>query len=308
VGTDRSPSRLGADSTESTESTQAPALRDLVEQAVDLALLYDENLCLHAITDTTETSLGWSSDEVAKIDDFLDHVHPEDRAELERLLDIVHWDRVDPAHIDARVRDDAGVYREFALTLATSRHAHAPGGIGITGAEVTEAREEERLLRHRALHDPLTDLPNRTLLADRLAQACARLSRGGHLLVAYIDVDHFKLVNDRHGHAIGDGLLVELARRLRAAVRPDDTVARVGGDEYVAIALTDDGGTNTIPRRLLESTAERFCIDSVALDLSLSIGVVTVTERPADPGILLRRADSAMYEAKRAGRARIVHG
>jgi diguanylate cyclase (GGDEF)-like protein len=124
--------------------------------------------------------------------------------------------------------------------------------------------------------------------------------------VAYIDVDHFKLVNDRHGHTIGDGLLVELARRLRAAVRPDDTVARVGGDEYVAIALTDEGGTHTIPRRLLESTTERFRIEALELDLSLSIGVVTVTDPPADPDSLLRRADAAMYEAKRAGRARIV--
>jgi diguanylate cyclase (GGDEF)-like protein len=285
-------------------------MRDLVEQAVDLALLYDENRCLHAITDATETCLEWSIDEVEKLDDFLDHVHPEDRGELERVLDVVPWDRVDPTHVDARVRDGAGVYREFALTLATSRHAHAhaPGGIGITGTEVTEVREEERLLRHRALHDPLTDLPNRVLLADRLAQACARLSRGGQLLVAYVDVDHFKLVNDRHGHAVGDGLLVELARRLRSAVRPDDTVARVGGDEYVAIALTDDSGTRTIPQRLFESTNERFRIDAVELALSLSIGVVIATGNPGDPETLLRRADAAMYEAKRAGRARIVHG
>jgi diguanylate cyclase (GGDEF)-like protein len=172
--------------------------------------------------------------------------------------------------------------------------------------------ELERELYHRALHDPLTALPNRALLEDRLEQAVARLRRAQNdeaLVVLYVDVDHFKRVNDTHGHEGGDRVVREVARRLLNAVRPGDTVGRVGGDEFVIVcpdttyAVLDD-----LANRLSVVIAEPIVIAGKKLRVTASIGIAVANEPGTLPAQLLREADAAMYRAKRAGRGRVMLG
>jgi diguanylate cyclase (GGDEF)-like protein len=157
---------------------------------------------------------------------------------------------------------------------------------------------------HLAFHDPLTGLPNRALLVDRLARALRRRPATG-AAVLFVDLDNFKVVNGSLGHAAGDRLLVAVARRLRRAVRPEDTVARLGGDAF--IVLLEDAADTALPvrlaTRLLRAFRTPFRVGGHELVVTASVGIA-YTGAEIDPGELLRRADIARYQAKAAGRAR----
>ena len=168
--------------------------------------------------------------------------------------------------------------------------------------------EAQRALQHIAWHDALTGLPNRTLLADRLRQDMRRVRRNDEFLaLAYIDLDGFKAINDTHGHEVGDRLLVEIARRMRAALRDVDTVARLGGDEFAAIFtdLAAASASEPLIERLLGAIAAPVVIDGLGLQVSGSIGVSYFPQQgDLEAEQLLRQADHAMYEAKLSGRNR----
>ena len=171
------------------------------------------------------------------------------------------------------------------------------------GAALARLRTEERI-RHDALHDPLTGLANRTLLHDRLAHALARSAREQVTTgVLFIDLDGFKAINDRFGHATGDAVLTELAARLTAAVRPADTVARLGGDEFLVVCEElDFEAATALGRRLDDAIRQPLVVGGVEHRLSASIGIALGHD---DPDELLARADAAVYRAKAAGRGRI---
>ena len=181
----------------------------------------------------------------------------------------------------------------------------------LTAAQVAEARRAavEELLTRQAFHDPLTGLPNRALLLDRLGHAAARLARHeGTLAVLFLDLDRFKAVNDRWGHAAGDRLLVAVADRLRACVRPQDTVARLGGDEFVLLleAVPDAGEAQRVAERVLRALAPPFALDARWVALGGSIGIALGRGGAASPEELLGAADAALYQAKRGGGGRQV--
>jgi len=160
--------------------------------------------------------------------------------------------------------------------------------------------------RRQALHDPLTDLGNRQLFSDRLQHALAR--RGSHACaVLYLDLDSFKTINDVHGHAAGDTVLVEVANRLRAAVRPEDTVARFGGDEFAVLCedLTDELNASRIADRVVSSISDRPVVTTGGREITVtpSVGIALARDE-ADASKLLRRADAALYRAKEGGKAR----
>jgi diguanylate cyclase (GGDEF)-like protein/PAS domain S-box-containing protein len=202
-----------------------------------------------------------------------------------------------------------GDVRLLRLTLSAVRSG-APGAPQYVGvfSDVTRLREQADRLEQMAYHDALTKLPNRVLLADRLQQALAQGRRTGRLLaVCYMDLDHFKPVNDTYGHEAGDRLLVEMARRLTAALRADDTVARLGGDEFVVLlpGLQSMGECEMLVDRLLGCLSAPFAIgDGVQVTLTGSIGVRVVPSAGGEPEALLREADQALYAAKEGGRGR----
>ncbi len=165
-------------------------------------------------------------------------------------------------------------------------------------SSATQRRQVEVELEHRATHDPLTGLPNRVHLFDRLEQALLR--RGDqHVGILYIDLDGFKPVNDTYGHEAGDLVLVTLAERMRGFVRAADTVARLAGDEFVAIIDPSTPGELTVvAERLIELIAGPIDINGVTITMAASIGAVVSTPADRYPEALLRRADEAMYAAK----------
>jgi diguanylate cyclase len=168
-------------------------------------------------------------------------------------------------------------------------------------------REEQASLAHQALHDQLTGLPNRTLFTDRLRQSALSLERNGRgVMLLYLDLDNFKAINDRFGHAAGDCLLVETAARLRQLIRAADSVGRLGGDEFVVLAqdLDDpESAARSLAKRIHLSMQAPVSVGDRQLHTSVSIGIAQV-EAGSDPEANLTRADAAMYQAKRGGPAR----
>ena len=173
--------------------------------------------------------------------------------------------------------------------------------------DITSRKQLERELEHRALHDDLTGLANRALLSDRLEHALASAERSGRQVgVAFLDVDGFKNVNDALGHAAGDRLLVELSRRLVRAVRPEDTVARFGGDEFVVLC-TDVTVANmeVLADRVSTAMAQRFAVGTDEVSMHVSVGI-TVSDGSSTGQSLLSEADAAMFRAKDLGRDRVA--
>ncbi len=200
---------------------------------------------------------------------------------------------------------------EGAQDYLVKRHADAHL-LGRAIRYAIERKRSELELAHRSLHDPLTDLANRSLFEEQLQVALARADRGDHdLAVMFLDLDGFKAVNDALGHEVGDRLLKGVARRLSALVRPGDTVARFGGDEFLVLCdcLEDRRHAVLVAERLSGGLVDPFVIDSHEVYLGASIGIALAGDRSVTPESMIRDADQAMYEAKRAQiRYRVAEG
>jgi diguanylate cyclase (GGDEF)-like protein len=170
-----------------------------------------------------------------------------------------------------------------------------------------ESKRSETQLAHEALHDPLTGLPNRTLFLDRLRVALDRCRRSAAAItVLFLDVDNFKKVNDTFGHHAGDQLLVGLGDRLKGLLRPMDTVARFGGDEFTFLLedLGDERDVVAIAQRISDSAGLPFRVEHAQVTVTVSIGITMVADPAIPAGIVIQQADAAMYRAKEHGRAR----
>jgi diguanylate cyclase (GGDEF)-like protein/PAS domain S-box-containing protein len=173
--------------------------------------------------------------------------------------------------------------------------------------DITERKQTEAKLAYQAMHDALTGLPNRSLFTDRVLLAKARLMRGGSLAVLFCDLDRFKVVNDDFGHDAGDRLLVEVAGRLRSTLRPSDTVARFGGDEFALLCEgVDSEAAEQIASRIGKAFSAPFLIDGHEVSITTSTGIALTIDPGFSPDQLVSDADFAMYAAKQDGRARHV--
>ncbi|MBU2097265.1 MAG: GGDEF domain-containing protein, partial [Gammaproteobacteria bacterium] len=206
------------------------------------------------------------------------------------------------------------VYLELKTPVYDDTESGTVTGVLGISTDITSIKDHEEQMERIAHYDALTSLPNRLLLGDRLRQGIAHVNRhGGKLAVVYLDLDGFKTVNDTHGHDVGDELLRMVAFRLKDALRDGDTVARIGGDEFVAVLLDLENDTqiNPILHRMMHAAADPVYVRGLSLKVSASMGVSlypqTLMDDPeGQPGEdkLLRQADQAMYQAKTAGKHR----
>lgn len=280
--------------------------RTLVRRSSDVVMILGADTRLRYLGPSAESVLDWPVAERAGTR-YLDAVHPDDAAAVGDLLDpAASAGAAQPQLMlpDHRVRAGDGGWR-WCSAVATDLHADAViGGMVLNLHDITRRKEAELALQHQALHDPLTALPNRALLADRLAHALL-LARGSgqHIGVLFMDLDDFKLINDSIGHRAGDALLMAMARRLREALEPQDTVTRFGGDEFVVVLEhrgADPAAIGAAADRLLRLVAAPLRIEGREYNVTASAGlVISAGDESADE--LLRDADAAMYRAKAQG-------
>jgi diguanylate cyclase (GGDEF)-like protein/PAS domain S-box-containing protein len=182
----------------------------------------------------------------------------------------------------------------------------AGGGWVVTHEDITDRVLAEKHMAHMALHDSLTDLPNRSLFRQRLDKAVAAVRRSGALAVLFLDLDNFKLINDTFGHLIGDELLKQLAQRLQDCVREADTLARLGGDEFAIVqtALTNRDDAARLAGRIGDTVRRPLELDGRQTSVDFSVGIAVAPEDGFDSEQLLKNADLALYAAKADGRGR----
>ena len=204
-------------------------------------------------------------------------------------------------------RKNGELYAELLTISAVRNAAGKTQNYVALFTDITPMKDQQRQLERIAHFDALTSLPNRVLLADRLSQGLAQSQRRENgLAVAFLDLDGFKAVNDTHGHDVGDHLLVALAQRMKAALREGDTLARIGGDEFVAVLvdLEEPAACEPVLQRLLQAAAEPVAVGDAVLQVSASVGVTLYPQDGSDADLLMRHADQAMYQAKQAGKNR----
>jgi diguanylate cyclase (GGDEF)-like protein/PAS domain S-box-containing protein len=193
---------------------------------------------------------------------------------------------------------------QIQVRASDLRHDHTVAGLVLTLRDVTEQRQLEAELKHRAFHDALTGLPNRLLFQDRAAHALNRAKRDGTTTgVLFVDLDDFKMTNDTMGHSVGDELLVAAAIRLSAVIRESDTAARLGGDEFALLVehLADPAAVEAFAERVVRAFSDAFELADGSVITTATVGVAT-TEDSADVDELLRHADLALYNAKSSGK------
>jgi diguanylate cyclase (GGDEF)-like protein/PAS domain S-box-containing protein len=276
----------------------------LVEHGGDLVAILDGGGVIRYASPAFARVLGWSPDEM--LGHPLDrYVHPDAGG---RALDALgpvlavpgSFGTFDCGAVD---RDGHGHHLELHATNRLTDPAVA--GLVINCRDVTERVLAADRLTHQASHDSLTGLPNRSLLLDRLAQALARAERSGRPVAAlFIDLDHFKHINDSLGHGAGDRALVTVAERLTGSLRVGDSVARIGGDEFVILTeAADSAGVALLADRIQEVIAQPFDLDDQIVAIGASVGVA-YSVPGQHPEALLQQADTAMYQAKDNGRGR----
>ncbi|MGO9961996.1 MAG: putative bifunctional diguanylate cyclase/phosphodiesterase [Acidimicrobiales bacterium] len=292
------------------QTEQAGRLEALLQNVSEVILVVDENGII-CYTSSSGREVGWyqAAEQVGR--SCLDNVHVDDRATVQRLLLLARRSPRTTIRDEVRLRGAKGGYLLIAVAV-TDQRAHAGiGGLVLTYQDISERHAFEQKLRHLALHDGLTGLANRLLLQDRVMHALAVASRSGDsVALLYIDLDGFKKVNDGWGHASGDAVLQAVGAALKAQTRAGDTVARMGGDEFVILLeqLRTPTDASAFASRIHQAL-EEIVIDGLHIKISCSVGVASADEfRNSEPAgdsseaeELIRRADAAMYLAKSEG-------
>lgn len=278
--------------------------RSLVQHASNLVVVLDADGIVSWVSPSSRRILGVAASEA--VDRTLaEFGHPGDVGELAALVTPGEGSRIRRSR-ELRLRHATAGWRTMEVTATNLLDDPAVGGIVLDAHDVTEWAERERRLRHQALHDDLTGLPNRSLFHDRLRDA---LAAAAEVAVLVIDLDDFKAVNDGLGHAVGDELLQVVAERLRGSVRAPDVPARLGGDEFAVLLAdaSDPAAALGVARRLLRAIEEPVVISGRDVALHASIGLAfDVDVADADPETMLRSADLAMYGAKNRGKSRVA--
>ncbi|MGL5064623.1 MAG: EAL domain-containing protein [Microcoleus sp.] len=282
--------------------------RSLIENATDITVILDAKGIFRYISPSVKRILGYAPERAIGRSALIS-VHPDDRAAISLALSkVIENPGISQPPVEYRVRHRNG--QECFLEAVATNLLDDPAvkGIIINCHDITQRKLAEEQLLHDAFHDALTKLPNRALFADRLEHALRLTKRRKDYFFAvlFIDLDRFKVINESLGHAIGDRLLVAIARRLETCLRVGDTVARLGGDEF-AILLEDIDGINeatNIANRLHQKINSPIVLEGHEIFITASTGIALSSAEYLEPTNLLRDADTAMYRAKELGRAR----
>jgi diguanylate cyclase (GGDEF)-like protein/PAS domain S-box-containing protein len=278
-------------------------LAALVRHASDVVSLVDADGRVTYISPSASRLLGRPEDPIVgrRWDEL---VHPDDAAAIGRFLDRLATGQ--SAGVDHRLARADGSWLDVE-TLATNLLGDdTVDAVVLNTRDVSQRKELERRLAHQATHDALTSLPGRTLLLDRIDLALARRRRDGRrLAVLFVDLDDFKTLNDTMGHAAGDWALQEVAARLQSSLRGTDSAARLGGDEFALLLDGIEGPDEAIAvaDRCLAALEEPLLLDGRRFAATASIGIALDSDETHTPEDMLRRADAAMYDAKRSGKS-----
>ena len=297
------------------QTEQAGRLEALVQNLSDVIVVVDDagTICF-STSSSADTGAHQAPHQVGRSS--YDEVHPDDRSNFQRFLSEACERPETTIKGELRLQDGGGGYLLSAVAVTDHRPHPGIGGIVLTYRDITATRAFEQKLRHLALHDGLTGLANRALLQDRITHALAGSSRSGtSLALLYIDLDGFKEVNDAWGHATGDVLLQRVSAVLQAQTRSSDTVARMGGDEFVVLLEQLDGVSDAAGfAARIHQALEEVVVDGLRVKVSCSVGIAVgddldPTDEPDATNCtaaeeLIRRADAAMYLAKCEGHSR----
>ncbi len=237
----------------------------------------------------------------------LDYIHPDDQARTVDILQRTFETPGEPMQLEIRGRRSDGEWRWLEVWVTNLLDDPSVGGIVANQRDITERRAFQEQLTRQAYHDALTGLPNRSLFQSRLEVALARAARRQRsIAVLFIDLDNFKVINDSLGHEIGDDLLVAVAGRIREAVRDEDTVARLSGDEFTVLLeeVEDDGEAANVAQRIIDDVRQAIDLDGHQVFVGASVGIALSHNGEDRAEDLLRDADLAMYRAKERGRSR----
>jgi diguanylate cyclase (GGDEF)-like protein/PAS domain S-box-containing protein len=280
--------------------------RSLVQNSSDIVVVVDPAGRIAYESTAVQRVLGYAAGERLGGEIF-DLIHPDDAGRVRTVLNGLAERDGGQATFQLRVCHADGSWRWMEGIGANLLGDPHVGGIVLNCRDISERKALEEQLEHQAFHDPMTDLANRALFADRVDHALTRLTRpgSGSLAVLFIDIDDFKTVNDSLGHSAGDALLRAVSERFRACVRPGDTAARLGGDEFGV--LLEDANADSATRvagRIQGAFTRPFAIEGRQLAVTVSIGIASTDTGARTADELLRNADAAMYTAKGRGKSR----
>ena len=278
--------------------------RALVEKSWSGVALLDSDLAFVYVGSSTQSLLGYGERELMQTS-FLGFVHPRDRQTTRDIFIELVATPSREAHAELRFLHKNGTWIWLEAFGQNLLHDSSVNAVVVNYRDITQRKATEKQLEYQAYYDALTGLPNRLLFRDRVVNAIAQAKRHRRgIAVMYLDLDHFKLVNDGLGHSVGDGLLSEVAARLQGSIRASDTISRLGGDEFT-ILLNDTNSTEAVfavARKVLQSVARPFRVNGHELFITASIGISVFPADGEDVETLLKCADSAMYRAKELGR------
>ena len=289
--------------------TEGSFLEDLMEAIPRATVVTHGNRVLHVNGEFLQMFDYASAEVVGRgLDELL---LPDGRLHEEEM--ITHQlERVGQVAFETQRRTRQGRLLDVHLMASRLRLGEDASGIFFTFLDIGKQKQEEERLRHRAMHDGLTGLANRALFLNRAELMLSRLRRRPNrsFAIFFLDLDGFKQVNDELGHGAGDAVLLEVADRLRECVRPQDTVARFGGDEF-ALLVDETGAEDEMQKvamRLQEEVSRVVLLPGAEARVSASIGIALAHEAYADAAAMLRDADLAMYKAKRSGKGQFCLG
>jgi diguanylate cyclase (GGDEF)-like protein/PAS domain S-box-containing protein len=277
--------------------------RSLIELSPDAVFVMKGNRCTFANRAGLKL-LGAATQVLLAESSFVDRIHPDCRSEVMQRIKRPDQHGQQPARLEERFVRFDGTVIDVEVATASFTDCGEPACL-LIARDITETRRHKEQLERQASYDQLTQLANRHLLNDRIRQAMAHADRNRSMaIVAFIDLDNFKLINDTLGHETGDRLLVQVAERLKQCVREGDTVARHGGDEFVLVLYdhVDEEAIAAWIGRLVKRVSQPFTVAEHQLFITCSIGLSVYPRDGRDVQTLLKHADAAMYEAKAEGR------